>query len=155
MERKQQLFFGAVLASLTYVGLCHAGPVDCDQSGSAAPKAQQTVVTSPADQETVTENVELFPLILVELYTSQGCSSCPRADEFLATLADDPSILALSFNVSYWDYLGWKDRFSATEFTKRQKTYAEYLDINSVYTCLLYTSPSPRDQRGSRMPSSA
>ena len=49
---------------------------------------------------------------MVELYTSQGCPACPAADGFLADLADQPGILALSFHVGYWDYIGWKDPFA-------------------------------------------
>jgi hypothetical protein len=57
---------------------------------------------------------------VVELYTSEGCSSCPPADRWLSTLKDDPSIVALAFHVDYWDRLGWKDRFASTAFTARQ-----------------------------------
>jgi len=74
------------------------------------------------------------PTELVELFTSQGCSSCPPADKFIASLADSPTTLALSFNVTYWDYLGWKDRFGQREFTKRQKSYAKSLGASNVYT---------------------
>jgi len=75
-----------------------------------------------------------YPTELVELFTSQGCSSCPPADKFIASLADSPTTLALSFNVTYWDYLGWKDRFGQREFTKRQKSYARSLGASNVYT---------------------
>jgi len=61
---------------------------------------------------------------VVELYQSQGCSSCPPADAVLNGLADRPDILALSFAVTYWDNLGWKDTFAAPAFTQRQWDYA-------------------------------
>ena len=59
---------------------------------------------------------------LVELYTSEGCSSCPPADRWLSKLKADPSIVALAFHVDYWDRLGWKDRFARPAFTARQAT---------------------------------
>lgn len=61
--------------------------------------------------------------VVVELFTSQGCSSCPPANANLVKLSNDPNILALSFAVTYWDYLGWKDIFGREEFTQRQVTY--------------------------------
>ena len=57
---------------------------------------------------------------VVELYTSEGCSSCPPADEWLSRLKADPSIVALAFHVDYWDRLGWKDRFASAAYTQRQ-----------------------------------
>jgi hypothetical protein len=71
---------------------------------------------------------------VVELFTSQGCSSCPPADEFLTELADKPNIVALTYNVDYWDYLGWKDTLATAENTKRQKDYAERRGDGAVYT---------------------
>lgn len=71
--------------------------------------------------------------VVVELFTSQGCSSCPPADALLGRLAEDPSLLALSFHVHYWDYLGWKDPFSSEENTRRQRAYASSLG-DRVYT---------------------
>jgi len=57
---------------------------------------------------------------VVELYTSEGCSSCPPADKWLSKLKADPSVVALAFHVDYWDRLGWKDRFASAAFTQRQ-----------------------------------
>ena len=72
--------------------------------------------------------------VVVELFTSQGCSSCPPADDLLAELATDPGVLALSFHVDYWDYIGWKDPFAAAQYTERQRDYAAELGLRYVYT---------------------
>ncbi|WP_224824502.1 thioredoxin family protein [Cognatishimia sp. MH4019] len=72
--------------------------------------------------------------VVVELYTSQGCSSCPPADKLLHELAEMDDVIALSLHVDYWDYLGWKDKFASPAFTKRQHNYARALGETSVYT---------------------
>ena len=72
--------------------------------------------------------------IVVELFTSEGCSSCPPADALLTELANRPDILALSLHVDYWDGLGWKDPFSSREATHRQERYKTLLDLATVYT---------------------
>lgn len=74
------------------------------------------------------------PPIVVELFTSQGCSSCPTADEMLGDLASRADVLALSWHVDYWDYLGWADAFAKPEFTERQQGYAAIAGERSVYT---------------------
>jgi hypothetical protein len=72
--------------------------------------------------------------VVVELFTSQGCSSCPTADAMLAALAGKPGVLPLSFHVDYWDYLGWADSFARPEFTARQEGYARASGERSLYT---------------------
>lgn len=74
------------------------------------------------------------PLTVVELFTSQGCSSCPPADALLAELAKRGDVLALSFHVDYWDYIGWKDPFSDKACTRRQNEYAQRFHLRYVYT---------------------
>ncbi|MEO5335790.1 MAG: DUF1223 domain-containing protein [Magnetospirillum sp. WYHS-4] len=71
---------------------------------------------------------------VVELFTSQGCSSCPPADAYLSELAGRPEVLALSFHVDYWDYLGWKDPYATPDNTHRQRNYAKLFNLPYVYT---------------------
>src|SRR5262245_26742443 len=72
--------------------------------------------------------------VLVELFTSQGCSSCPPADLYLGELAQRTDVVALAFHVDYWDYIGWRDKFAKPEYTKRQKDYVDALEVRMVYT---------------------
>ena len=73
-------------------------------------------------------------LVVVELYTSQGCSSCPPADALLGRLADRKDVLAMSLPVTYWDMLGWKDTLASETNTHRQKAYAVMMGRGNVYT---------------------
>jgi hypothetical protein len=72
--------------------------------------------------------------VIVELFTSQGCSSCPPADAFLGELASRPDVVALAMHVDYWDYIGWKDPFAKRMYTERQRDYARSLWQRFVYT---------------------
>ncbi|MGB8399498.1 DUF1223 domain-containing protein [Bradyrhizobium sp.] len=74
------------------------------------------------------------PRAVVELFTSQGCSSCPAADEIIGELAKDPSVIALSMPIDYWDYLGWKDTLADARFSARQKAYSRMRGDRDVYT---------------------
>jgi hypothetical protein len=74
------------------------------------------------------------PRAVVELFTSQGCSSCPAADKVLGDLARDPSLIALSLPIDYWDYLGWKDTLADTRFSARQRAYSHMRGDREVYT---------------------
>ncbi|MGJ3259629.1 MAG: DUF1223 domain-containing protein [Rhodospirillales bacterium] len=73
-------------------------------------------------------------LTVIELYTSQGCSSCPPADAYLGVLAKRPDIIALSLHVDYWDYIGWQDPYALPGNTERQRAYARNLGMGYVYT---------------------
>ncbi|HEU4356886.1 MAG TPA: DUF1223 domain-containing protein [Xanthobacteraceae bacterium] len=74
------------------------------------------------------------PRAVIELFTSQGCSSCPPADRLLGDLAADPSLVPISVPVDYWDYLGWKDTLADPHNTARQKAYAHARGDGQVYT---------------------
>lgn len=82
--------------------------------------------------------------VVVELYTSQGCSSCPPTDEFAATLMNDPNVIVLAMHVDYWDYIGWKDSFANPAFTNRQKAYARAIGSRTIYTPQLIVSGQER-----------
>lgn len=72
--------------------------------------------------------------VVVELFTAQGCSTCPPADAYLGELASRPGIIALAFHVDYWDYIGWDDPFASKAATNRQRSYAKQLGLRYVYT---------------------
>ena len=72
--------------------------------------------------------------VVVELFTSQGCSSCPPADAYLVELAGRDDVIALSFHVDYWNYIGWTDPYSSPQWTKRQQAYLRELKRRYVYT---------------------
>jgi hypothetical protein len=74
------------------------------------------------------------PRAVVELFTSQGCSSCPPADKIIGDLAKDPSVIAISMPINYWDYLGWKDTLADSRFSARQKAYSQMRGDRDVYT---------------------
>lgn len=75
---------------------------------------------------------------LLELYTSEGCSSCPPADRWISALRDDPrlwrEVVPVAFHVDYWDYIGWRDRFASPVYSKRQREYARSGHVSTVYT---------------------
>ncbi len=83
---------------------------------------------------TADESASAEAPVVVELFTSQGCNSCPPADAFLGELARRPDLIALSLHIDYWNYIGWKDPFSSSEATRRQRDYAQSLGLSSVYT---------------------
>jgi hypothetical protein len=101
-------------------------------AGLSAPAQAQAVASDLADaapSKTVTE-----PKAVVELFTSQGCSSCPNADAALGRLIKREDIVALSFSVDYWDYLGWKDTLASPKFSERQRAYGKVRGDGAIYT---------------------
>jgi hypothetical protein len=79
-------------------------------------------------------NKPATPVTVIELFTSQGCSSCPTADALLESYADRPDVVALTLPVDYWDYLGWKDTLASPKFSARQRAYAKARGDGRVYT---------------------
>ena len=110
--------------------------------GCASLKSETaTAQTSGAKQTQPTKQPEtkIKPAVLVELFTSEGCSSCPPADRVLSRLEQQPSnneaeIITLALHVDYWNYLGWRDEFSQKQFSERQSGYAERFKLDSIYT---------------------
>lgn len=113
--RRRMAYAGAILG-LAMAAVVHA---------SDAPSTDQTPPSK---------------LVVVELFQSQGCSSCPPAEANLNALASDPGVLALSFGVTYWDSLDWKDTFAADTYTERQWRYAHYRRRDTVWTPQIYVN---------------
>lgn len=90
--------------------------------------------TAPAAPGQCTAASSHTPVQLVELYTSEGCSSCPPADRWLAQLPASKQVMPLAFHVDYWNYLGWRDRFSDARFTHRQQQIGRYNRQATIYT---------------------
>ena len=101
---------------------------------SSAREGARGMPEDPADQAAPSRIEPMPPRAVVELFTSQGCSSCPPADELLQTLAADPEVIALSFPVDYWDYLGWKDTLASPRNSERQRAYAKARGDGAIYT---------------------
>ena len=124
---QQLLFFGA----LTGLVACNTGSA----SGQSVPPTQTTSKKAPLKTTSGP--------VLVELFTSQGCSSCPPADELLSMIGQGKmgdDVIPLAYHVDYWDYIGWKDPFSKKEWSTLQRQYAKNLDNGRVYTPMLVSS---------------
>ncbi|HEX5687754.1 MAG TPA: DUF1223 domain-containing protein [Ideonella sp.] len=96
--------------------------------------ALATLTTAQAASPSCTSTDAAAPKLIVELYTSEGCNSCPTADQWLAALPRDGSVLALAFHVDYWDSLGWTDRFADAAYTGRQRHLQASSGARFVYT---------------------
>jgi hypothetical protein len=97
------------------------------RSETKRPNARFILIGLAAMLGLISASAKAAPLSVVELFTSQGCSSCPPAHDNFNALSDRPDLLALSFGVTYWDQLGWKDTFAQSSFTARQVAYAHSL----------------------------
>lgn len=96
--------------------------------------ASLALISVPAVAATCEVTAGARPPAVVELYTSQGCSSCPPADRWLSGLKDQPGVIALGFHVNYWNHLGWKDPFATPQTTQRQHQIKESIRGQYVYT---------------------
>ncbi|WP_226341128.1 DUF1223 domain-containing protein [Gemmobacter serpentinus] len=103
-------------------------------SGAAMASAQTAAVESAPQGGAAPAAETATPPVLLELYTSQGCVSCPAADALLAELVKDPALIPLALHVDYWDYIGWADSFASPQFTERQKAYARAAGSRMIYT---------------------
>jgi hypothetical protein len=99
-------------------------------SGAAPAQAPTPETADAAPPGKATE----APKAVVELFTSQGCSSCPNADAVLGRLAERDDVIALSLSIDYWDYLGWKDTLANPKFSERQRAYAKTRGDGAIYT---------------------
>ncbi|MEL7252479.1 MAG: DUF1223 domain-containing protein, partial [Bacteroidota bacterium] len=123
MSRPSHLRFPALLALSAFFIMCSFAPEETSQALTSEPAPIQTVEHP----------------VLVELFTSQGCSSCPPADRVLQALdtdaqSGDAAIITLSYHVDYWNRLGWRDPYSQSAFSDRQRDYARHLNDRGVYT---------------------
>lgn len=107
----------------TYVALALAGAVLAGPVSAASAEKSEDAIQAPAAAVNV-----------IELFTSQGCASCPTADALLKTFAERPNVVALTLPVDYWDYLGWKDTLASPKFSARQRSYATVRGDGRVYT---------------------
>lgn len=114
METSRRRLLGGLAAfgSIGALGLAGLAP-------SAGPVKAQSRASGP---------------IVLELFTSQGCSSCPPADRLLGELAMEPDVIALAYHVDYWNYIGWEDPFSSKEMSDRQRRYGHAMRLSSIYT---------------------
>jgi len=125
---KQISIFGIIMIFVCLI----AWSLQTDKTIAQVPQTQKTEVKKPMNANGKTP-------VLVELFTSEGCSSCPPADRVLSQLEKeqtnaDIEIITLALHVDYWNYLGWRDEFSAARYSQRQSGYAERFKLDSIYT---------------------
>jgi hypothetical protein len=113
-------FRGLMIASASL--LAAAGAAMATTAQPAAPARHATRVVARAEP------------VVVELFTAQGCAGCPEANRVVEALAETPGVIALTYAVDYWDYLGWPDTFARPEFAQRQRAYQSAMRLRGVYT---------------------
>lgn len=113
---------------MRFRGVMIAGAAAVLVTSAVGSAAQPTRAHRVARQATPLEPV------VVELFTAQGCPGCPEANRAVEAVAEAPGVLALTYAVDYWDYLGWPDTFARPEFAQRQNAYRAALQIRNVYT---------------------
>ncbi len=91
-------------------------------------------VAQPTERRPVRVSMATAEPVVVELFTAQGCSGCPAANQVVEGLAEEPGVIALTYAVDYWDYLGWPDTFAKPEFAQRQRAYQSAMRLRNVYT---------------------
>ena len=136
MLRISQLLTLVVMAGLLGGVMYVSGSQNPSTSNPAAPVLTTTALSSQASTD---GSLSSKPFVLIELFTSEGCSSCPSADKNLEKItaqakASGQNIYTLSYHVDYWDYLGWKDPYSTKQFSDRQRDYATQFNSNRIYT---------------------
>ncbi len=109
-------------------GIIIAGVAALGLAGAVGSTAQ------PVERRPVRVSMTTAEPVVVELFTAQGCSGCPAANQVVETLAEEPGVIALTYAVDYWDYLGWPDTFAKPEFAQRQRAYQSAMRLRNVYT---------------------
>lgn len=133
--------FSTLLAGCSRLGVAseratsepHVDGTSVSSSERSAEPAEQAMNATAGSTPTSTGRTGR-PEVVVELFSSEGCSSCPPADEVLRELSREPGVLALEMHVDYWNDLGWADPFSSRTFTDRQRAYATHLAKSGIYT---------------------
>ena len=135
MLRISQLLTLAAMAGLL-AGVMYVSGTQTPSDGPATPVLTETGLSSQAGMD---DSLSSKPFVLIELFTSEGCSSCPSADKNLEKIAaqakaSGQNIYTLSYHVDYWDYLGWKDPYATKQFSNRQRSYARQFKSSRIYT---------------------
>ncbi len=102
-------------------------------AGALALLGGVSTLAQPVGARSGSRDVPVEPVV-VELFTAQGCSGCPQANRTVEAMADAPGVIALTYAVDYWDYLGWQDTFARPEFEARQRAYQAAMRLRNVYT---------------------
>lgn len=102
-------------------------------AGAVALMGGVASVAQPVGARSSVRDAPVEPVV-VELFTAQGCSGCPEANRTVEAVADEPGVIALTYAVDYWDYLGWEDTFARPEFEARQRAYQAAMRLRNVYT---------------------